>query len=206
MASRPPAPRGRRRPGGLASLGGAADLARALLRGVAELLGVLATGLLGRVGGGGGGLLGDLLAVLERFLARLLDLLADLLGHRADLLVLEPAGGHEQPGEEADGDAADGQPERVLLRDAGSLASLPGDLVGVGRVGRDRPGHPILDAGDAVLRAALDVGLVADGFHGVSHLGAGALYVRADPVRVLAHSTSSFTVSTVCSGSGGAAA
>src|SRR4051794_14152707 len=206
MASRPPAPRGRRRPGGLASLGGAADLARALLRGVAELLGVLATGLLGRVGGGGGGLLGDLLAVLERFLARLLDLLADLLGHRADLLVLEPARRDEQAGEEADGDAADREAERVLLGDAGGLLGLALHLARLRRALGDRAGDLVLDAAHLVLRPALHVGLVAQRVDGVTHLRAGLLYLCADPVRVFAHCTSSFTVSTVCSGTGGAAA
>src|SRR4029450_7350976 len=50
------------------------------------------------------------------------------------------------------------------------------------------------------------VGLVADGLDGLAHLGPGLLYVLSDRIWVLAHSTSSFTVSMVCSGTGGPAA
>ena len=46
--------------------------------------------------------------------------------------------------------------------------------------------------------------LVADGLDGLAHLGPGLLYVLSDRIWVLAHSTSSFTVSTVCSGTTGA--
>src|SRR4030095_14513748 len=48
-------------------------------------------------------------------------------------------------------------------------------------------------------------GLVADGLDGLAHLGPGLLYVLSDLIWVLAHSTSSFTVSMVCSGTGGVA-
>src|SRR4051794_19213110 len=169
-----------------------------LLSGTLELLRVLAAGLLGRLSG----LLSDVLAALDGLLAGLLDLILHLVGHRADLLVLDPRARDEQPGDEADGDAADRQAERVLLRDA----SGPLDLPAVGRDVGDLAGQPVLGLADAVLGAALDVRLVADRVHGVAHLGAGLLYARADGFWLLAHSTSSFTVSTVCSGTGGVAA
>src|SRR3954453_15991497 len=87
--------------------GAAGDLLAGLLR-------VLLAGLLG----GLGGLLRRLLAVLDGDLRGLLRLLLDLVGGGADLPVLDPADRDEQPADEADGDRADGEPERVLLRDA----------------------------------------------------------------------------------------
>src|SRR4029453_4838729 len=55
------------------------------------------------------------------------------------------------------------------------------------------------------LGSARHVCLVADGLHGLAHLGSGLLYFLADLVWVLAHCTSSLTVSMVCSGTGGTA-
>ena len=49
------------------------------------------------------------------------------------------------------------------------------------------------------------IGPVADRVDGVAHLTARLLYLLADLGWVLAHCTSSFTVSTVCSGTGGPA-
>jgi hypothetical protein len=72
-------------------------------------------------------LLGDLLAALQRLLAGLLHLILDLVGHGAEPLVLDPGGRHRQPGQEAQGGGADGQAERVLLRQPGRL---PGPLLG----------------------------------------------------------------------------
>ena len=63
----------------------------------------------------------------------------------------------------------------------------------------------VLRAHEALLRARLHVGLVGEGVDGLAHLVAGRLYFLADPVWVFAHWMSSFTVSTVCSGTGGVA-
>src|SRR6185312_1762160 len=57
-----------------------------------------------------------------------------------------------------------------------------------------------------ILGSGLDVRLVGERVDGVAHALAGVLYLCADCARVFAHSTSSFTVSTVCSGTGGVAA
>src|SRR5215213_934508 len=81
---------------------------------LAVLLALLLHGLLGALGR----LLGDLLAALEGLLAGLLRLLLDVVGDRAELLVLDARGRQQHPDEEADGGGADGQAERVLLGDA----------------------------------------------------------------------------------------
>src|SRR6185312_4775188 len=108
---------------GTAPAGGRRGSARSdrlgpLLGGVAELVGVLPAGLLRRLLGALRGLLGDVLAALHGLLPRVLDLILDLVGQRADLLVLDAGGRDEQARDEPDGDAADGEAERVLLRDA----------------------------------------------------------------------------------------
>src|SRR3712207_8951686 len=53
-----------------------------------------------------GDLLGHLLAAVERLLAGLLDLALDLVGDRAELLVLDVRRRDEHAGKEADGDGA----------------------------------------------------------------------------------------------------
>src|SRR4029450_363095 len=50
-----------------------------------------------------------------------------------------------------------------------------------------------------------DGALVADSLHRLAHLGPGLLYVLSDRIWVLAHSTSSFTVSLLWVGTGGVA-
>src|SRR5689334_6268162 len=152
--------------------------------------------------------LSDLLAVLERLLPGLLGTLLDLVGELADALVLHARGRNEHAGEESDGDRADREAERVLLGHALGAPRLVLDLVAV----RRSPDDPVLDAHDGllllaqiVLRAALDVRLVAQGVDGVAHLLARLLYLAPDPVWVFAHRMSSFTVSTVW-GAGGVAA
>src|SRR5690606_26364996 len=133
-------------------------------------------------------------------------------GHRAEPLVLHPRLGDHHPGQEPERGGADREPERVLLGDAHGPAGLAARLVGVGR----RVGHPVGRAGDLLLHrlhlavdvllgATLDVGLVAEGVDRVAHLLARVLYLLPDRARVLIHLTSSFTVSTVCSGTGGPA-
>src|SRR5215210_2569901 len=158
------------------------------------------------------GLLGHVLAALHGLLASLLRLVLDLVGHRADLLVLHARGGDEEPGDEADRRRADGKAERVLLGNAHRLAGTLLDVLAARR-----------GAGDGILRArqrglhALDlvryglactpryVGLVAKRLRRVAHAGARRLYVIPDLARVFAHCTSSLTLSSVCSGATGAA-
>src|SRR5215216_4042529 len=132
--------------------------------------------------------LGDVLAALEGLLAGLLGLVLDPIGDRAELLVLDVRARNGKAHEETGGDCADSEPERVLLRDAKALLH--------GADGVRRP----------ILRARLDVGLVAQRVDGLSHALAGVDYLVADRVRVFAHCTSSFTDSMVSSGTGGAAA
>src|SRR5215218_106574 len=185
----------------------------------ADVLGLV----LGGVGGRRGHLLGDLLAPVHRLLAGLLDLLLDLIGHRPQPLVLDPGRRHSQPGQEPQGSGPDGQPQRVLPgqpgRPPGGLLDLaPAGGGGAGPVGR--PGHGLLGPSGGARHRRLDVlhlvahrflgsgghiGLVANGLDGLAHLGSGLLYVFSDRIWVLAHSTSSFTVSMVCSGTGGVA-
>src|SRR5690348_10106004 len=112
-----------RPPAGRAPAGGRRGSARRdrlgpLLSGVAELVRVLPAGLLRRVLGALCCLLCDVLAALHGLLPRVLDLVLDLVGQRADLLVLDARGRDEQACDEPDGDAADGEAQRVLLRDA----------------------------------------------------------------------------------------
>src|SRR3954447_7981814 len=100
-----------------------------LLGAGAQVLRVLLTALLG----GLGGVLRDLLAALERLLARLLGPVLDVVGHGAELLVLDAGGRAQHAGEEADGDGADGEPQGVLLGHALGAARLMLDLLGVRR-------------------------------------------------------------------------
>ena len=86
---------------------------------------MLAAALLGRLGG----VLGDLLAALERFLAGLLGACDDVVGGGAELLVLDAGGGDQRADEEADRQRADGEPERVLLGDALGAPRLLLDLL-----------------------------------------------------------------------------
>src|SRR4029450_7722398 len=160
---------------------------------------------------------------VEGLLPGLLDLVLDLVGHRPELLVLDPGRGHGQPGQEPDGDGPDGQAPRGLLGPSGHVPGLLLDLAaargGVAGPGRG-PDHGLLGPGRGVAHLGLDalhlvahrflgprghVGLVADGLDGLAHLGPGLLYVLSDLIWVLAHSTSSFTVSMVCSGTRGVA-
>ena len=76
---------------------------RALLQPVGLLPSLLLRGLLGAVGG----LAGHLLAALHGLLAGLLRLLLDLVGDRAQLLVLHPAGWNKQARDEANGHRAE---------------------------------------------------------------------------------------------------
>src|SRR4029453_15739071 len=128
----------------------------------------------------------------------------------------------------------DSQPQRVLLgqpnRTLGLLLDLatargsiadPGGRFAHRVAGPGRgPDHGLLGSGGGVAGLVLEVvhrlphlvlgprgpiGLVADGLHGLAHLGSGVLYVLSDLVWVLAHWTSSFNVSMVCSGTGGVA-
>src|SRR5690606_19318785 len=119
----------------------------------------------------------------------------------------------------AERDRADRQPERVLLGDARGPPGLALHLLSVRRGVRDAvpgAGDLLPDAADRVLHgvdlpldvllgALLDVGLVSERVDGLPHLLPGLLYLVADPARVLAHRASSFTVSMVCSGTGGPA-
>src|SRR5918994_329220 len=83
----------------------------ALLRAFAKLFSLLAPRLLRGIGS----LARHLLAALHRLLARLLGLLLDVVGDRADLLVLDLGRGHEESGHEANRGRTDGEAERVLL-------------------------------------------------------------------------------------------
>src|SRR6185436_17967948 len=104
----------------------------------------------------------------------------------------------------------DRQPERVLLGDADRAARLVLDVAAARRRVADgvlRAGHLRLEAvhllAHRILGSGLDVRLVGERVDGVAHALAGVLYLGADCARVFAHSTSSLTVSTVCSGTGG---
>ena len=92
---------------------------RVLLRGRAQLVGVLRPLSLARLGG----VLRDLLAALERFLAGLLGAVDDVVGQLAELLVLDARRRDQHAGEEADRERADGEPERVLLARRSSRAA-----------------------------------------------------------------------------------
>src|SRR5215213_666897 len=109
------------------------DVLRVLLGRVAHLLGVLLAALLDRLLRALGGLLRDLLAVLERLLAGLLGLVLEVVRHRAELLVLHARARDEQARDEPDRDGADGEAERVGLRDANRSLRLVLDLLGVRR-------------------------------------------------------------------------
>src|SRR3954468_20816802 len=188
------------------------DGAGVVLGAVGQLLTVLLALLAHGVGGRLRGRLGHLLAALERLLAGLLGLLLDPVGHRAELLVLDAGARDEHAEEEAGRGRAHGQAERVLLSDAGGLAHLALDLLGVrSDVARLLTGdaEALLDGVDlarhVVLGARFHVGLVAERIDGLPHALAGVRYFVADRVRVFAHCTSSFTESIACSGTGGAA-
>src|SRR3954452_18923260 len=201
-----------RRQGATSAAGGSTDvrgrLLHVLLRARGELLAVLAAPLLHRFAGVLGRLLGDLLTALERLLPGLLRLRLDVVRDRTQLAILHAGGRDQQTGDEPDGHGSDGEAERVLLREAGRAASAVLDLLAIRRSvagADDLRFDRLLGAHEALLRARLHVGLVGEGVDGVAHLVAGRLYVLADPVWVFAHWMSSFTVSTVCSGTGGVA-
>src|SRR5215217_426555 len=179
-----------------------------LLCGLLELLGVLLTAFLCGLLGAFGGLLRHLLTALAGLLSGLLDLLLDLVRYVAELLVLHPRGGDEHAGQEAHGDRAERNADRVLLRHARRLAGAAPDVLAAGRcLGDARAGASDLGLRrlELLARPCLDIGLVTERLDRVAHAGAGILYLLADFARVLAHSTSSFTDSWVCSGTGGVA-
>src|SRR5512133_1361910 len=225
LASRPCHAASRRLgPGAPAPAGLGAEVLSVLGGAIGQLLALLLGLLLGGLGGRRGDLLGDLLAPVQGLLAGLLDLVHDLIGHTAELLVLDPGRGRGQAGQEPQRGGADSQPQRVLLGQAGRpptrLLDLPSAGGGVAGPGRG-PDYGLLGSGGGVAHLRLHVlhlvahcvlgprghvGLVADRLDGLAHLGPGLGYVLSDRIWVLAHSTSSFTVSMVCSGTGGPAA
>src|SRR5215204_541908 len=221
------------RPGGLAHL--ALDVLGVLPGAVGQLLAVLLGLVPGRLGGAAGHLLGDLLAPVQGLLAGLLDPVLDLVGHRPEPLVLDPGRRHRQPSQKADSRGPDSQPQRVLLGQPGHLPALLLDLTAAGGRVRNpgrrptdrvtspgrRPDHRFFGPGSGPGHLGLHIlhlvahrflgprghiGLVANRLNGLAHLGPGLGYVLSDRIWVLAHSTSSFTVSMVCSGTGGPAA
>src|SRR5215213_8361117 len=78
-------------------------------------------------------LLGVLLTALAGLLSGFLDLLLDLVRYVAELLVLHPRGGDEHAGQEAHGDRAERNADRVLLRHARRLAGAAPDVLAAGR-------------------------------------------------------------------------
>src|SRR3954451_24383764 len=189
-----------------------AGVGRRLLGVLGRGPGVLLPALLRRLGRRRRDVRGDLLAAVEHLLAGLGRLGLDLVGDRADLLVLDARGRDQHAGEEADRGRADGEAERVLLGDADGLLRAGLDVTAA----RGRVRHGVLRAGHLrfeavhllvhrILGSGLDIGLVRERVDGVAHPLAGFLYLCADCARVFAHSTSSFTVSKVCSGTGGVA-
>src|SRR4051812_42296407 len=175
---------------------------------------MLLTALLGGLGCGLGDLLGHvaghLLAVLERFLAGLLRLLDQAVRGLAETLILDLRRRQREAHEKADGDAPEGDPDRVLLGDPHGLL---GAVLQIRRVGsrlvqaRPRAAHLATEAiglvGDRLLHPRGHVGLVGECIHCVTHSLSRLLYLLSDLLWLLAHSTSSLTVSTVCSGTGG---
>src|SRR5215211_1475430 len=100
-------------------------LLRPLPEALRELVLLLAAPLAGGLGGALRRVLGHGLAALEGLLARLARLLLHLVGDLSDPLVLDARRGQHEAGEEADRRCADGEADRVLLRDAaGTLNAL----------------------------------------------------------------------------------
>src|SRR5207237_7733242 len=64
-------------------------------------------------------------------------------------------------------------------------------------------GHRVLLLRSPFLRPALHVGLLGELLQRLAHLLPGVLYRFTDRIWLFAHSTSSFTDSTVCSGTAG---
>ena len=91
---------------------------------------------------------------------------------------------------------------RCLLDRRGATAH--GALDGVDGAD-DRLSRPLDRVCDFVLGPRRHVRLVAEGVDRLAHLVPGLLYALPDFIWLLAHCTSSFTVSTVCSGIGGTA-
>src|SRR5581483_4475278 len=133
------------------------------------------------------GLLRDLPAVLERLLPGLTSLLLDLVGERSDPLVLQLRPRHRHPGEEADREPADGEPERVFLDDPGGALRALLDFVAarhaLGDI-RARPADPraqrLYFAADRVFGTRRHVGFVAEGVDGLAHVLARVLYLLPD--------------------------
>src|SRR6185437_2895193 len=172
-----------------------------LARAVAQLLGVLLAAFLGRLGGALGCVLRHLLAALQSLLPRFLRALLHLVGHRADLLVLDSGGRDEHSGQEAHGQRTDRESNRILL---GHTRSLPRALRDLPLVRRDA-GDLVANAADLVGHPRGHVCLVTERLHGVAHAASRRLYLLADLAWVLAHCTSSLVLSIACSGAGGVA-
>src|SRR5215210_2282425 len=151
------------------------------------------------------GLLGHVLAALHGLLARFLRLLLELVGHGADLLVLHAGGRDEEPGDKADRGRADGEPEWVLLCDADRLMGALLHVLAARGGARERGLHALDLVRDRLASTTRHVGLVAQRLRRVAHAGARVLYVIPDLARVLAHCTSSLTLSSVSSGATGVA-
>src|SRR4051812_7258752 len=182
---------------------------RSLLQRRGEFLPLLASGLLGGVDGCTDGLLGDLRAPLDRLGCRGLCRLDRAVGHLAHPLVLDSRLRQQRADDEADREPAERQAERVAF---GCIAYMRGAALErppIGQRTRDRvfgAGQLRLDrfllVVDVVLCPRADVGLVAERVDLVADPLPCLRYFRADDARVFAHSTSSFTVSMVCSGTG----
>ena len=158
------------------------------------------------------GLLSDLLAALHGLLAGLARPVLDLVGDRTEPLVLDSARRDRHAEQKPGRGGSDGQSQRVLLGDSGSLTCPVLDIAHV-RAGVAYPrrcaAHLAAEAirllGHRIAYPRRDVRLVRERINSVTHLLARVLYLASDLARVLAHCTSSFTLSIVCSGAGGIA-
>src|SRR4051794_32573195 len=198
--------------------------ARQILGASLHVLGELAAMLLSgppcRLARGPRGFPNNLATVARRLLPDLSHLLLEVVRQLPDLLVLDPRGGKGQPRDESDAGGADHQAEWVGLGDACRMADLlaAGHRIGDRRGGRAagladprcRRAHvrhrtgPAVDltprlSHDGLLRPAFDICPISDRLDGGGHSSPSCLYLASDLVGCLSHSTSSLTVSTVCS-------
>src|SRR5215217_6269396 len=176
-------------PGALVGLG--AEVLGVLGGAVGEVLTLRLGALLGGVGAAAGHLLGDLLAPVQGLLPVLLGQTNRTLGLLLDLATA--GGGIAHPG------------GRIAHRVAGPRRGPDHGLLGPGGGVADLALEVVHRLAHLVLGPRGHIGLVGHGLHRLAHLGPGSLYVLANLVWVLAHWTSSFTVSTVCSGTSGVA-
>jgi hypothetical protein len=130
----------------------------------------------------------------------------DRVSGGSETLVFHLSGRQGEADQQAQGGSPDGQSERIVTRHANRLSAPCLRLVTTGPLVSGAAEEasnliPLLPHG--IADAGWDVHLVTERVGRLTHALTRLLYLVSDLVRFWSHSTSSFKVSWVCSGTGG---